>query len=648
MSRALLLCCLTVAAGFAQSPEIAHLCDGAAGEKLSAEGDATWIADAGRSSVGKSLYRVAPKDGARFYGPAVEDVPTRGRPSIVCVVHLEGDQPRDFRFKLDDAASGRAQNDALVEYRTLRPGKNEVAFPLTDRKTAGGRALDFSQSVRRLQISKRADAGDPAILLDGVLYAAASGVPSPPESRPAAGEGARKASGGATPPAAGAPTPAEKAAQKKLLAALAAEKDGEKRAKLLRDPGGLDSLGEVLRVETALRIAKEDGAPRVRRACREAFARTSTPEAAEALLAGIAKAKSPLLAELWWAAAASPSVELRAAATARALAPKTPVGERTAIVTGFGKRGSAEARSLAAACPPEGPWPPRAALVRALRVGAVPESVDGLIEILAAPGSERVALDTEEALISLTGQDLGRNAPAWKAWWDVQRDKVKVADSGRRTAGGYGTFYGVSVPKGRLAFVLDTSGSMREEATGATLEEYLAKAKHLVRDQIKTRLDLAKAELIHATSGLKDCAFVGVVSFGTDRTWMTDGLERADEVLRERLKKRIGALAPGGTTNVWAGLRSAFHPGKEPSDRDWQDGPDTIFLLSDGNPSSGLFADREELRDEVLAWNLSRAIKIHCVNVGDADVQMLRAWTQSSGGVLLDLRSERVAPPPAK
>jgi Mg-chelatase subunit ChlD len=78
---------------------------------------------------------------------------------------------------------------------------------------------------------------------------------------------------------------------------------------------------------------------------------------------------------------------------------------------------------------------------------------------------------------------------------------------------------------------------------------------------------------------------------------------------------------------------------------DTSEGPDTLFLLSDGNPSTGKIEDIQELRDEVLAWNLGRSIRIHCVNVGDADARLLRALASSSGGTYLDLKSDRPEPP---
>jgi hypothetical protein len=283
--------------------------------------------------------------------------------------------------------------------------------------------------------------------------------------------------------------------------------------------------------------------------------------------------------------------------------------------------------------------------VRALREGETIACVDALIDVLEKPGSERVADDAEEALVELLDRDFGRNARAWRDYWVVARDKSPTLGKGVRKSG-YGSFYGLAIPKSRVAFVIDTSGSMRDPVSGDRVAEHMKTAKHLDPASIKTRLDLAKAELKNAIDGLDEAAFAAIVAFSDDRTFLTDGLERATAPLKEKLQKRVKNLAAAGKTNVYAGMHAAFFPSKTPTPKDFVDGPDTIVLLSDGAPSAGVHSRRDDLRDEVLAWNLGRAVKIHCVNVGDADARLLGAWTRASGGKLLDLRSTR--PPAAR
>jgi hypothetical protein len=303
-------------------------------------------------------------------------------------------------------------------------------------------------------------------------------------------------------------------------------------------------------------------------------------------------------------------------------------------------------RGLIGDIPPQAAWPMRAALVSDLRSVSEPESVDALIAILAEPGSHRVGEDAAAALGALTGGDYGSDAATWRDWWRVNRDKVAVGTKSKQTQGSYGkaTFYGLGVPQGRVAFVVDTSGSMAEAVGGEKLAEYIKTAGHLSPTAIRTRLDLAVAELANAISNMKDKSSVAVVSFAAAENWVTKGFETVTPELRAKIGERVHRLTAARSTNMYAGLYAAFHPDGKPRPQDFAEGPDTIFLLTDGNPSSGKYDDVNDLRDEVLSWNLSRAVKIHCVNVGDADARLLTALALGSGGSLVDLRSDKKAP----
>ena len=66
-----------------------------------------------------------------------------------------------------------------------------------------------------------------------------------------------------------------------------------------------------------------------------------------------------------------------------------------------------------------------------------------------------------------------------------------------------------------------------------------------------------------------------------------------------------GQRAAGGT-NVYDALAAAFD----------DDRIDTIYLLTDGDPSAGEIVDAGTLREEVARWNSIRGIRIHCIAVG--------------------------------
>jgi len=58
---------------------------------------------------------------------------------------------------------------------------------------------------------------------------------------------------------------------------------------------------------------------------------------------------------------------------------------------------------------------------------------------------------------------------------------------------------------------------------------------------------------------------------------------------------------------------------------------DTLFVLSDGQPSAGKETDPAVIRADVQRWNATRKLRIHTVSVG-TDFEILRWLAQDSGG----------------
>ena len=58
---------------------------------------------------------------------------------------------------------------------------------------------------------------------------------------------------------------------------------------------------------------------------------------------------------------------------------------------------------------------------------------------------------------------------------------------------------------------------------------------------------------------------------------------------------------------------------------------DTIFVLSDGEPSTGDVIDPFEIREHVQRWNAERDIEINSIAVGGS-FQILEWLAEDSGG----------------
>jgi Mg-chelatase subunit ChlD len=137
-------------------------------------------------------------------------------------------------------------------------------------------------------------------------------------------------------------------------------------------------------------------------------------------------------------------------------------------------------------------------------------------------------------------------------------------------------------------------------------------------------------------------SWISVITYsdGAQPVGTTKGLQQATPKLKTKLAKRIRALSAEGRTNIHDGLHRAFHPRRKPAKDDITKGPDTIFLLTDGDPSAGAVTSRVELRDAVIAWNLGRMIRIHTINVGDARSPWLEQLARETDGRFLDLTSD--------
>jgi hypothetical protein len=98
--------------------------------------------------------------------------------------------------------------------------------------------------------------------------------------------------------------------------------------------------------------------------------------------------------------------------------------------------------------------------------------------------------------------------------------------------------------------------------------------------------------------------------------------------------KFIEAMTPVGATNIHEALKRAFFlVGTGAHDRNYKLGADTIFFLSDGQPTRGDVLDPNRILAEVKRWNLLRRVKVHTVGVGQGhDASFMRALADSSGG----------------
>lgn len=310
-------------------------------------------------------------------------------------------------------------------------------------------------------------------------------------------------------------------------------------------------------------------------------------------------------------------------------------------------------------------WPARSIAIEWMVRQKSKAAVTALIEQFAKeqPGS-RLHADFAKQLGKLTGMPLGEDAARWSEWWKNSaetfefpknaggarsRDQKAAPPSGTSVAP---RFYGVEVQSLRVIFVIDVSGSMVDPVAE------LPKDYRHESGAKPTRIDVAKFELGRIVQALNQGSIFNIISFSTGVDAWMDGLEEAllggktggkaaagprsgrekektekelekekakaaayDAELRKKAQSYIDGLGANGGTNLYDALALAF---EDPL-------VDTIFVLSDGQPSAGTVIDPLIIREDVKRWNTVRKIRIHTVSIG-TDFDVLKWLAEDSGG----------------
>lgn len=224
----------------------------------------------------------------------------------------------------------------------------------------------------------------------------------------------------------------------------------------------------------------------------------------------------------------------------------------------------------------------------------------------------RLAYELASALFAHTGTRCWKRAE-WENWWAANKtgfalphaDTVRVGDGSG--AGKTISYHGIPLVSERVAFLIDFSGSMLEK---------------IGTDKKRSRLDEAKDQLTKVVTAVSDSHRLNLIWFFGEVHAVWDKLHRADAASRKELLDEMNKVTPGGGTNIFDALELAFRDGEV----------DTIYLLTDGEPTAGRFTATQDIVDEVRRWNRERQIVIHTISIG-TNTELLRRLAADSGGV---------------
>lgn len=224
----------------------------------------------------------------------------------------------------------------------------------------------------------------------------------------------------------------------------------------------------------------------------------------------------------------------------------------------------------------------------------------------------RLAAELDQALFVHTATRCF-SRKEWESWWQKNQtgfvlphpDTVK--GGGTTTGGRTIAYHDIPVVSSRIAFLVDRSGSMNERVG---------------TDKKFTRLDAAKEQLVKVVTALPATHQVNLIPYETDVAPLWPEIRAMDNDNRDKLLRIAKALPLGRGTNIFDALEKAFEDPKV----------DTIYLLTDGQPSAGRVRTTEGILEEVKRWNRTRQIVIHCIGIG-IDSDLLKRLAAENGGV---------------
>lgn len=252
---------------------------------------------------------------------------------------------------------------------------------------------------------------------------------------------------------------------------------------------------------------------------------------------------------------------------------------------------------------------------------------EAISAIIVRMGKEEGRMRNEFAntLWRLTGQPYAESAEGWDNWWKGARDafvilsdadlaKVKTGEEEwrlRQTTRVVSNFFGIRIISHRVIFIVDVSGSMEE----GLANDYRGKPG-------AKRIEVARSELAKCIQGLDSSALFNIVPFSGDaERWVDGSLAACNDKNRADAVEYVEKLKAGGGTNLFGALQTAF------ADPD----VDTIFVLSDGEPSMGEIIEPLQIREQIQAWNEHRHIVLHTIAIG-GQFPILEWLAQDSGG----------------
>jgi hypothetical protein len=238
-----------------------------------------------------------------------------------------------------------------------------------------------------------------------------------------------------------------------------------------------------------------------------------------------------------------------------------------------------------------------------------------------------------EVLQSLTGvTSPGANSDGWKKWWADNKSTFILPPEAPMRLGyqtGTAQFFSIPLHSDRILFVLDISGSMQAPL--------LQKDPHIPDE---SKLDRARRELSRTLGDLHPDVRFNIYLFNDSITVFAKDFKPASPLNITAAELFFKDAEAKGGTNLFDALNQALaikeigtlnHIGAETV-------CDTIFLLSDGVPSTGLVINPDEILDIISTANRRKRIRIHTIYVGAEHSPFMQEFARRNFGAYVHVK----------
>ena len=210
--------------------------------------------------------------------------------------------------------------------------------------------------------------------------------------------------------------------------------------------------------------------------------------------------------------------------------------------------------------------------------------------------------------------------------WSGSGEEFVNAEEGKGRRGKV-SYYGIETYSNRIVYVLDVSGSMASA--------HAAPGRAVQGNEV-AKVDAAKRELIRSLKSIPAKGFFTIIVYNDlIKVWQPK-LVKATPANKTKAEEFVGGLTAAQSTNIYGALEACFKlAGMGASDKRYDLGADTIFLLSDGSPtkSDGTLDSTEKILVACREWNRLKRVTIHCIGIGKAhNGAFLGALAAENGG----------------